>query len=388
MKILNICMSAPFTENYSYQDNLLTEYQRKMGHDVTIITSQKTRDNQGKIYCTEQCDKILDNGVRLIRIKLNNKFFRFIGFYPQLKRVISECQPDFIFIHGLCSFIPLQAINYKKKHLDCIIVADNHQDLGTTKVEGFPFAFQMFVYRFFWKYWIKYVEKVYGTTSWRRTFAHNYYGIPYEKLDVLIMGIDSDKNPENPDLVRKTVRQELNIPEESFVFVTGGKLDNNKNIIMSMQAFGCLENNKNRFLIFGSVADEIKKEFFEIINKDNRFIYLGYIKSSDVKKYFYASDFGVFPGRHSVLWEEAIGCGLPCVFRRYEDKDHVEVCDNCICLDKVYKNTIYEIIKKVSESEEYYMQLRENARKAVGVFSYRQIAEKSVECYKMTEMRE
>ena len=336
MKVLNICMNAPFTEKYSYQDNLLTEYQQKIGHEVTIITSTRTRDVQGKICDIDPCDKILDNGVRLIRIQSGNKIQMFWGWYPKIKELIEEVQPQMIFVHGLCSFVTSQALRYKKKaNYKVKVVADNHQDEGTTKTKGFPFSLQFKVFRSLWKKWIKNVEKVYGTTSWRTEFAHIFYGIPENKLDTLIMGVDVDSLPENRQLVKADVRKELGIDESKFIFISGGKLDKNKSIIEAAKAFQKIKNSDVVFVIFGSVAEDIKEEFEKLLMIEPRIIYLGYLSSKVVHRYFIAADFGVFPGRHSVLWEEAVGCELPCAFRKYGESDHTNVCGNCLFLKKL-----------------------------------------------------
>ena len=379
MKILNICMNAPFTEHYSYQDNLLTEYQKKLGHDVIIITSTRTRDKQGKICKTEPCDKILYNGVRLIRLEVNGRLKSILGIYPEIYKILQKIKPDFIYIHGLCSFVPQTVIKYKKKNKEVNIVADNHQDSRTTNITGL-FAIQQGVYRYMWRNWIKNVEKVYGTTSWRTTFANRIYGIPKEKLDTLVMGIDTDNLPKNKAEVRKQIRKELNIGEDIFLFVTGGKLDKRKNTIELMRAFTRISDEKAALLIFGSVAEEIREEFEKLCADDSRIRYIGYIKSEIVNRYFLASDFGAFPGRHSVLWEEAIGCGLPCLFPRYEERDHTEVCDNAVVIENPSENDIYNCMNRVLNTPQYYTSIKANAEKAAKVFSYYEIAKKSLEC--------
>lgn len=110
-------MKATFTEGYTYQDNLLSEYQHKLGHEVVILTSRQTRADNGKIITVEPCDKLLDNGVRLIRISSGNKLSQILGYNKYIGKIIQDIKPDLIFIHGLCSFIPIQAINYKKSTL-------------------------------------------------------------------------------------------------------------------------------------------------------------------------------------------------------------------------------------------------------------------------------
>ena len=363
MKILHFCMGAPFTEGYSYQDNLLTEYQHKHGHEVMVVTSTRTRNSEGKIVQTASGQKTMDNGVILLRLPVKYKLQGLLGAYPGMQPIMEEFHPDLIFIHGLCSFLPAQAIRYKKKQNGIPkIVADNHQDERNTKRTGFPFRQVMALHRCGWKLWSRDVEKVFGTTSWRVSFANRYYGIPQELLDTLIMGVDSDRLPADR------------------ADITGGKLDSRKCILETVRAFRMLEDKNVRFLIFGSVDEKISNEFFPLVEADKRIHYIGYIPSKDVQKYFIASDFGVFPDSHSVLWEEAIGCGLPCLFHKFGERDHMNVCGNCICIDSVTDRKIYEIMLRMATDSDAYSSMKRNAEEAAKVFSYHAIAEKSVEC--------
>ncbi len=379
MKILNICMGAPFTEGYTYQDNLLSEYQAKHGHNVTVLTSTRTRDSNGKIIVIQPEDRIMNNGVRLIRLKLPIKILQFWGIYHGISGVIQEIAPDFIFVHGLGSYVVQAAVNYKKIHPKVTIVADNHQDQGTTKTDRFPFNLKLCFFRFKWHSWIHFVTKVYGTTSWRKTFAKKYYGIPENKLDTLIMGIDSDNLPKNREKIRNEVRENLGFQKENFLFVTGGKLNKDKRTLETMRAFSNIHNNKLRFLIFGAVLPDIKDEFYNLLTADSRIKYIGYIKSHDVYRYFLASDFGLFPGNHSVLWEEAIGCELPCLFHKYEENDHTEICENCIRIDMYSESKILSIIKSIVNDPKLYLKLKNQSKCISYQFSYHTIADKSIE---------
>ena len=381
MRILHFCMNAPFTEHYSYQDNLLTEYQHKLGHDVRIITTTRTRDKNGCIVLTNTGYKLLDNGVELVRLPFPGKPRRLLGKYRGLIEQMIDYKPDFVFIHGLCSFVPEDVIQYKRKYNPSMyIVADNHQDEGTTRVDDLLTLKVIQIHKNKWKKWINDVDKVYGTTSWRVSFAMKYYGIPKRKIDTLIMGIDPDRMPDNHARWRNLIRTNLNISRNCFVFVTGGKLDKNKKTIEVMNAFSRVNNRNCLLLVFGSVSNEIQKEFDMLLEKDSRIKYIGYVQSDIIWQYFYASDFGIFPGRHSVLWEEAIGCGLPCLFKRYEKKDHTEVCENCICISNPTVEMIYYEINKAISDKSYYSAIKENAILAAPSFSYKNIAIKSLEC--------
>ena len=41
MKILHIAPNAPYNRGWGYQENLLPKYQKKLGHDVTVIVRTK-----------------------------------------------------------------------------------------------------------------------------------------------------------------------------------------------------------------------------------------------------------------------------------------------------------------------------------------------------------
>lgn len=380
MRIVNICMGAPFTEGYTYQDNLLPEYQHKIGHDVTIITSILQRGQNGKVEKGNIENRILNNGVRLIRIKTGNKIRRIAGVYPDICNILDDLRPDLIYVHGLASHIPAYAIQYKKKHTNVHLIADNHQDEGTTYTDKFPFNFLIKYFKLRWRLWIKYFDKIYGVTSWRVRFAHELYGIPESKLDTLIMGIDEDKIPSDKLAVRKQIRQELQITDGTFVFITGGKLDHHKKTLETLRAFSELKQDNVRLLVFGTPLMDIKEEFNRLVKADKRIINLGYVDSKFIHRYFLASDFGLFPGRHSVLWEEAIGCGLPCLFKQYEEHDHTDVNGNCIRMENFTENDIYVIMMHLLSDYPYYQKMKKAAVDAAPLFSYRAIAEKSLEC--------
>lgn len=379
MEILNIAMGANFTEGYSYQDNLLSEYQHKLGHSVTVLTGLTTWDDKGKKIQTCPCDKIMDNGVRLIRIKTGNKIMSIAGLYPNISDILSNIKPDLIFIHGLCNFIPVQAIRYKKKHPGTILVADNHQDKDNFNFNRFPFCLLLSAWRMGWKFWNKYFNYIYGTTGWRKDFAVDYFGIPEEKTDILPLGVDTDNLSENPERVRSDIRKQLNIDENAFVFIHGGKMNTDKRTIDIIKSFSEINNNNIRLILFGSVTENIKTQFDSLVKKDNRIIYVGHLVSKVIHRYFFASDFSLFPGLHSVLWEEAIGCGLPGLYQSFSTHDHTNLHGNSILVkaDAALED-IRSVLEKISSGKDFYTRLKLNAVKASKDFSYYDIASKSI----------
>jgi hypothetical protein len=95
--------------------------------------------------------------------------------------------------------------------------------------------------------------------------------------------------------------------------------------------------------------------------------------------YFLASDLGVFPGRHSVLWEQAIATGLPCVFKEWKGTKHVDLGGNCKFLYNDQRDEIKKVIKEIINNEDIYNEMKQVAEdKGIEIFSYSRIAKKSI----------
>ncbi|MFK1961527.1 hypothetical protein ACIXEH_11290 [Bacteroides fragilis] len=78
--------------------------------------------------------------------------------------------------------------------------------------------------------------------------------------------------------------------------------------------------------------------------EDNEKIhYVGWLSSEKTIEYFFASDLAVFPGTHSVLWEQAVGIGIPSIFKYWDGMTHVDLGGNCLFL---FENSSEEISKK------------------------------------------
>ena len=73
MKIVHLCISQSYFDNWGYQENLISSYQADMGHDVCVISTNKIYPNWLKKH---EKELILSKGkeyfidkVRIIRLK-------------------------------------------------------------------------------------------------------------------------------------------------------------------------------------------------------------------------------------------------------------------------------------------------------------------------------
>lgn len=382
MKILHIAPNSPYNDYWGYQDNLLPKYHKKLGHDVTIITTN-TMHKDGKIVETDCGDYLLNDGVRVIRLAKKRYFHRKLtnmNSRLDIWSYLNDIKPDFIFFHGLVSTTIYDVIRYKKKiNPDVVIVQDNHLDYNNGKSSK---PWKDILIRAFYRHVnrksIPYIDRVYGVTPWRKQYAEDYFKIPSSKTDVLIMGADDDKiDFAHREEIRQNIRKEYGIKESDFLIVTGGKIDKKKNVDLLMEA--CNKRPKVKLLIFGQVLDDVKEKF-DILVKDNpNIIYIGWISADKVYDYFFAANIVVFPGGHSVLWEQACASKVPCVFKKWEGMEHVNNGGNSDFITQIAVKELLEKIETLEFTDKYYEMKSVAESDATDIYLYSNIAKKSLE---------
>ena len=383
MIIVNIAPNSPYNDYWGYQDNLLPKYQRKMGHDVTMITTTKMHQD-GKLVEIAPTNYVLDDGVKVYRCGYKkcpvSKLTDVLSFIP-VYDLLNDIKPDFIFYHGLISATILDVIKYKKLHKECVIVEDNHMDQNNYRGDvGLFGRLRGIWYRYINRRSIKYVDRVYGVTPWRKTYAEEYFGIPKSKTDVLIMGADDEKiDFSNRNQIKKTIRTEYGIKDDDFLIVSGGKIDKKKGIDVLAEACASLSQDI-KLLLFGSIDNEIKEKMRQIFNRSDKIKYIGWIDSDQVYNFFLAADLVFFPGGHSVLWEQACACKVPCVFKSWYGADHLNCCGNSVFIEEINEQAIKEKILELFNTERYKEIKMAAESNGTDVYLYSQIAMKSLEC--------
>ena len=381
MKIVHVAASAPYNDYWGYQDNLLPKYHAKLGHDVTMLTTNTKHEN-GEIIEIPCADYRLTDGVRVIRFKrkdygnpiLNNLTNR-IEIFDTLK----EIHPDFIFFHGLVSDSIYDVVKYKKSiNPNCIIVQDNHLDCYNyvANVKGIRDHIIRLIQRHRVKKTIAYVTKVLGVTPLRKEYAEDYFQVPKDKSDVLIMGADDEAIPlKRKEIIRKQVRASEGIPKDCFLIVSGGKIDESKRTHLLMEAVKNLVNVK--LLVFGSVLPDFEDEFRQTMNDNVK--YIGWIPAERTYDYLLSADLLIFPGSHSVLWEQACACKVPCVFAQLKGMDHVNNGGNSSFLSTVTVNSIRDEISRLHFTDAYDKMKSIAESEATDIYLYSEIAKKSLE---------
>ncbi|SFN58295.1 Glycosyltransferase involved in cell wall bisynthesis [Proteiniclasticum ruminis] len=364
---------------------MIPKYNKRDGHDVSVVTSifvDSTKKvgyekvNPGRYY--------LQDGIEVIRIPFKriilNSIAEKLRLYEGLYILLEEKKPDLIFMHGI-QFLDIKTvIKYIKANPNCTLVADNHASYYNS---GKNFISREILHKIIHKKTIQKalpnIEKIYQLAPGCKDFAINMYNIPEEKMEYLYLGADTEKI----DFIMKEdtkakVRKELKINDDDFVFITGGKLSKGKNIKSLLISLKKIHSEKIKLIIFGAFSDDIREEMNDLISKDDRVRYIGWLRGDEVYDYYLASDAAIFPGTKSALWEQAICSGLPLVCRRWPGMEYVDVGGNVLFVE----NDINEFIEKIellATDKEIYEEMKYVAcTKGFDTFSYERIARQAI----------
>lgn len=366
MKICHVCICTVFWERYAYHDNLLPKYHSKLGHQVSIIASTDCRfsNTDTRAILREPVGEyIIEDNIKLIRIKsllpanLNKHFHICYGLYS----AVSRENPDFIFVHSINSPNYRIFLKYKKKHPNVVIVFDNHADMFNSCQNKFSLIWAKCIIR---KFVANYIKKIsncfYGVTPSRCHFLRDIYGIEEKKIRLLPMGADDENmHIDEKMVIRSNIREQYGIEKDDFLIVTGGKIDRTKNIHTLAKAVSEVNNENIKLLIFGSISDDLINVFKEY--ESERIIQVGWVDSSTVYNYFYAADLVMFPGLHSVLWEQAVASKVPCAFKKINGFEHVDIGGNCIWLTDTSCDYYLNVIKALAEDKDNYSHMQNSA---------------------------
>lgn len=383
MKIVHLCLGCFFPDNYSYQENMLPKFHKQLGYDVEVIASLATFDKNGKAtFLAKGGTYQNEYDIKVTRLdykkpkKVYCRLKRYKGTYDALKKA----NPDILFIHG-CQFMDMDIIvKYAKQHTNTRVYVDNHADFSNS---GTNWLSKNILHKIIWRHTANIIEpyttKFYGVLPARVGWLVDMYRLPPNKCELLVMGADDDKVKEatNPEM-RKKIRTKYGICEDDFLIMSGGKVDSAKiQTLQLMEAVAQIDNPKVKLIVFGSVTPDLQKQVKEIC-VDNKVIYIGWIKSDDAYNYFASADLVVFPGRHSVFWEQVAGIGTPMLCKYWNGTTHIDLGGNVEFLKEDSASEIKKKIEKLIENPEEFNQMKLIAEKGIETFSYKKIAERAL----------
>ena len=383
MKVTHLCLLARYRDGYTYQENLLAKYHRIEGYKVDVITSLRSFDDQGNPCLLEDpCTYDDQNGIHVVRLayKSRRRIDRLLGRFEGLEEALADSNPDILFVHG-CQAVSMRAVRdyvCSKKHLRMYV--DNHADYSNSARN--PIS-KYLIHRLLWRHYAHVVEpvttKFWGVTPGRVDFLIDNYSLPKSKCDLLVMGADDEVILETDNAkTRKNTREAFGIGANDFLIVTGGRIDAVKTQVLDLMACaGCMGKDV-RLIVFGPVDKGIEQRFMDLVD-GNKVQYLPWADSRRAYELFAAADLVVFPGRHSVYWEQAAGMGRPLLVKRWTGTTHVDIGGNVMFIEENSAEALSSILSVLCRKGATYTHMLEVARgEERKQFWYSNIAQKAI----------
>ena len=378
MKIVHICQY--YQEGLGYQENLLPLYQKKLGHDVVIVTSDRVlppfRRLKGQIRSDRGANQ--HNEVPVIRLQTVSEFKNRFVVFKNLIQVLEAERPDYIFHHGVTAPSLITATRYKRKHKSTFLAVDNHSDLN---ISARCWLWRKVYYEFFWSNLLKnvwdYVDVAFGVTPARCLFMEKYLKVPRDKIRLLPIGVDVESAERVLNLQMESIRREFGVSEKGFVIASGGKITKAKGYLRLLRAFKMLaEEHDNVFLVlFGKVLD---KDLERDILGDSKIYFLGWQDRLNTLKILRISDVAIWPGIHTTLIEDAIAVLTPLILRYYGSTCH-HIIGNGVFLYEGSAREIYDKLSFLIKYAHILEDMREKTWLVRKILSYDNIAKESIE---------
>lgn len=327
MKI--VMLTEIYDERMQYQDNLFAKYYCKHGHEVTVLacTINSTLDyyaGREKYDPAAPPREYWDGDAKIIKLPLSLNFLDRLKRLKGVREILEWERPDLIFSHDIHLNLG-DAVAYRRKHPDCRIILDYHADSSNS---GRNWLSRLLLHRLTRKRvlrrYLNEIDRIFPVVPAGADFLHELYGIPRERMELLPLAPDTDLARETREQrAGREVRRSLGISDDATVIFTGGKLVPVKRTHLLIEAVARLDDPKLHLLIVGEALET--NAYGALLrasaNGNPRIHFVGWVNACDVYRFMDACDFAVFPASQSVLWQQALGMGLPLVVGRVGVQD-------------------------------------------------------------------
>lgn len=320
-----VLLTEYFQPQLGYQDYYLAHYLEKLGHKITVVTSDRLFPfpDFASIYKNIIPSRILNTGfhtekeITVIRLPVLFEFGHGSAiFIRHLYPTIAKIQPEIIEVDGTFSLLTLQAA-YLGKRIHVPVVYDSHASTFNTRLTD---AMLKKIYYFFYKRfaipYIKSAAEAYTAVGVSEKYLLvKEYGLMESQVHQVPLGADCDSFKFSLS-ARKKIRQELGISLSDLVFIYAGKLSENKDIEILIQSFIKYnhQNQDSKLLIVGNGNQAYLHKIEKLsVNYRQSILFHDFVRHEELSNYYSAADIAVYPGDLSNTIFEALSCNLPII---------------------------------------------------------------------------
>lgn len=319
MKIAFVCTGNTFTPSMLYKDNYFIKASVQNRFDTLVIATQFTYKEGKRIKEHEGASSV--DGYRLVRVPYkkfmgNECLTEKIRNSTELTDILISFEPDLVFYNCPQIYNITELEKLKKKLPNTKVVLDfSTKYINSAK----NFLSKYFLHRVIYRAWLKkavpFTDCITYVSPETLDFILKEYKLDKSKMVEVGLPaeiISKDARQKN----RIEIRRKYGVKDNEILFVHSGKIGKLKKTVELLQCFSEHQNPFFKMVIAGSLDDEVKEEILNLVNKDHRVKYLGFVTGEYLTKLLCASDMYLQPGTISQTSQTAICCGSPIMFMR------------------------------------------------------------------------
>ncbi|NCB83487.1 MAG: glycosyltransferase [Bacteroidia bacterium] len=387
MNILMLCDF--FGVGQQYQENYLSKYYKKLGHNVVVVAStfEDIHDYYNNRYKVKKKKNEIIDGTKIIRLSYSINFLGKIRMFGNVRKILQNERPDVIFAHGIHLNL-MDAVWYKKSiNIECKIITDSHADFSNSGNNWLSLHVLNGIFRkYFLKFHKKHIDKLYAIVPEGMRFMNDVFGVPCSDIELLPLGCDYDLSEEIRNRKNgQEIKKKFNISNNNFIVFTGGKLKRIKKTDILIDSIKLIKNENILLLIVGSADSndiEYENELKEM-SKDCNIRFMGWMNTRDILELMSISNIAIFPASQSVLWQQSIGMHLPLVVGDVggQDASYLNRNGNVIVIpkDNINSEFINKLLSELFHNPTKLKDMSNGAKKTAEEFlNYEIIAKKTI----------
>lgn len=321
MKIIHVI--DYISPQLGYQETYLAKEQKKLGHSVTVITSDRYFPFP---HYQETVGDIL--GSRIVGVKEGKEDGIYIKRLPILFEVFTRCwivgliekltelRPDAIHIHSASSLNAVRIAYARKRFPNTKIICDDHSHYSVISGHWSKKIYYYFFKLFFGKLLSSNIDAFAAITDETKKIMHAILGI---QKDIAVIELGADTNIFRFNRRKRiNMREKLHISSQDFVIIYAGKIIPDKGVDILVKAFCLLYTHYMKLLIVGNGEEkytQMLKRRISISEKEGDVIWATMVRPQDLPTYYSAADVGVWPKQESISMIEASSCRLPIIIK-------------------------------------------------------------------------
>lgn len=315
-----------FQPNMGYQENYLPAAQKRLGHDVVLITSDRYpyhpafKETMG--WSEDQrivgAGRYFEDGFDVVRLRCAKEWGGHWWVYlPDVMAAIDEFKPDIIHIHcinGLLSYHVMARCLFR----DYCVIVDDHNNYFN-KV---PYTWKKWVFYRVLKYLVfpvllRGVRRVLPMSHEVREYLHHELGVPRGFTTLNHLGADPEEFKRD-EAQGRAVREKHGIPDDAVVIVNSGKITEVKDNHILLRALAKVVERDPRahLIMIGNAPAAYKAQLNEIIERNRlepHVTWIPFLPHDELVAHYSAAEIGVWPGDWSCTVIEAAACGVALV---------------------------------------------------------------------------